>query len=64
MSIDFSEEFEAPLVTASMTPQDEGEFSLRPRTLMDYTGQEKAKGNLRIYLRTSMRGKMPQKYGR
>ena len=48
MSIDFSEEFEAPLVTASMTPQDEGEFSLRPRTLMDYTGQEKAKGNLPV----------------
>ena len=59
MSIDFSEEFEAPLVTASMTPQDEGEFSLRPRTLMDYTGQEKAKGNLSVYIEAARRRSEP-----
>lgn len=41
MSIDYSGEFEAPLVTTSLTPQDEGEVSLRPKTLADYTGQEK-----------------------
>ena len=59
MSVDFSEEFEAPLVTGSMTPQDEGEFSLRPRTLMDYTGQEKAKGNLSVYIEAARRRSEP-----
>ena len=43
MSLDFSQEYEAPIVTTSLTPQDDGEVSLRPRTLADYTGQEKAK---------------------
>ena len=46
MSLDFSQDFEAPIVTTSLTPQDDGEVSLRPKTLSDYTGQEKAKGNL------------------
>ena len=49
MSLDFSQEYEAPIVTTSLTPQDDGEVSLRPRTLADYTGQEKAKGNLRLH---------------
>ena len=55
MSIDFSGEFEAPLVTTSLTPQDEGEVSLRPKTLADYTGQEKAKGNLAVYIEAARR---------
>ena len=55
MSIDFSQDLEAPLVTASLTPQDEGEFSLRPKTLADYTGQEKAKGNLSVYIEAARR---------
>ncbi len=55
MSIDFAEEFELPLVTTSVTPQDEGEFSLRPKSLLDYTGQEKAKGNLSIYIEAARR---------
>ena len=55
MSIDFSQDMEAPLVTTSLTPQDEGEFSLRPRTLQDYTGQEKAKGNLSVYIEAARR---------
>ena len=37
-------------MTSSVTPQDAAEFSLRPRTLQDYTGQEKAKGNLSVYI--------------
>ena len=48
MSLDFSQEYEAPIVTTSLTPQDDGEVSLRPRTLADFTGQEKAKGNLSV----------------
>ena len=43
MSIDFSQEMEAPLITTSLTPGDAGEANLRPQTLKEYTGQEKAK---------------------
>ena len=50
MSIDFSDnggfETEAPLVATSLTHDDEGEGSLRPKALTEYIGQEKAKGNL------------------
>ena len=46
MSLDFSQKYDAPIVTTSLTPQDDGEVSLRPKLLADYTGQEKAKGNL------------------
>lgn len=59
MSIDFSQDFEAPLVTTSLTPQDDGELSLRPRSLADYTGQEKAKGNLSIYIEAARRRNEP-----
>ena len=43
MSIDFSQDYEAPLVTTSFTPADESEFSLRPKRLTEYNGQEKVK---------------------
>ncbi len=55
MSIDFSEELEQPIVTTSLTPMDEGEVSLRPKTLADYTGQEKAKRNLSVYIEAARR---------
>ena len=61
MSIDFSDnggfETQAPLVTTSLTRDDEGEGSLRPKTLAEYIGQEKAKGNLSIFIQAAkMRG--------
>lgn len=60
MSIDFSEsgfETEEPLVTTSLTRDDEAEGSLRPRTLSEYIGQKKAKGNLEIFIQAAkMRG--------
>ena len=61
MSIDFSDnggfETEAPLVTTSLTQDDEGEGSLRPKALAEYIGQEKAKGNLSIFIQAAkMRG--------
>ena len=59
MSIDFSQDYEAPVVTASITPLDEGEFSLRPKTLRDYTGQEKAKENLAVYIEAARRRNEP-----
>ena len=49
MSIAFSEdgfETEEALVTTSLTRDDENEGSLRPKTLNEYIGQAKAKGNL------------------
>ena len=59
MSLDFSQEYDAPIVTTSLTPQDEGEISLRPKLLADYTGQEKAKGNLAIYIEAARRRNEP-----
>ncbi len=55
MSLDFSQQYDAPIVTTSLTPQDEGEISLRPKLLTDYTGQEKAKGNLSVYIEAARR---------
>ena len=62
MSIDFSnQDYESdhlePLVTTSLTSADEGEYSLRPRTLNEYIGQTKAKDNLTIFIEAAkMRG--------
>ena len=58
MAIDFSNtEFEnepyEPLVTTSLTREDEGEYSLRPKTLREYIGQEKAKGNLEVFIQAA-----------
>ena len=50
MAIEFSNEKEQPLLTTVFTPEDAAEGSLRPRTLAEYTGQEKAKGNLSVYI--------------
>ncbi len=55
MSIDYTGELEAPLVTTTFTPQDDGEISLRPKLLADYTGQEKAKGNLSVFIEAARR---------
>lgn len=59
MSIDFSQNYDAPIVTTSITPHDEGELSLRPRRLDDYVGQEKAKGNLSVYIEAAKRRAEP-----
>ena len=59
MSIDFSTDFGEPLVTKSLTAMDEGETSLRPKTLRDYTGQEKAKENLTVYIEAAKRRNEP-----
>lgn len=60
MSIDFSNEgFETqePLVTTSLTREDENEGSLRPTTLSEYIGQRKAKENLAVFIQAAkMRG--------
>ena len=56
MSIAFSEdgfETEEPLVTTSLTRDDENEGSLRPKTLNEYIGQAKAKGNLEVFIQAA-----------
>ena len=37
-------------MTTSLRPEDEGEGSLRPRSLAEYIGQKKAKDNLSIFI--------------
>ena len=60
MSIDYSqEEAQAPLITTSLTREDDGEVSLRPRTLTEYIGQEKAKENLSIFIDAAKLRKEP-----
>ncbi len=50
MPIEFSNLEDQPLMTTMYTPEDSAEGSLRPKYLADYTGQEKAKGNLSVYI--------------
>ena len=59
MSIDFSQDYEAPLVTTSFTPADESEFSLRPKRLTEYHGQEKVKENPSVYIEAARRRNEP-----
>ena len=59
MSIDFSQNYDAPLVTTSFTPNDESEFSLRPKRLTEYNGQEKVKENLSVYIEAAKRRNEP-----
>ncbi|MBP3370014.1 MAG: AAA family ATPase, partial [Clostridia bacterium] len=51
-------DFENRIVTTSYTREDsDTDTSLRPKTLEDYIGQEKAKENLKIYIEAAkMRG--------
>ena len=55
MSLEFSQELDAPIISPSYTPNDAVEVGLRPKRLADYTGQEKAKGNLSIYIEAARR---------
>ena len=50
MSLEFSQELDTPSISPSYAPQDAGEIGLRPKLLGAYPGQEKAKGNLAIYI--------------
>ena len=56
MSIDFGADiYEKPLVAKTFLNEDAGETSLRPRTLAEYIGQEKAKQNLSIFIEAARR---------
>ena len=65
MSINFSddyfpeEESEAVLLSTSYLSEDAHEVRLRPQRLDEYTGQEKAKGNLSIFIEGARRRSEP-----
>ena len=56
MSIDFGNDiYEEPIVAKTFLQEDAQEGSLRPRTLREYIGQEKAKENLHIFIEAARR---------
>ena len=60
MSLEFSQELDnSPIISPTFAPQDAGEIGLRPKMLADYTGQEKAKGNLSVYIEAARRRNEP-----
>ena len=58
MSISFSDEVNDEMITTTASlPEDGNEGSLRPRTIREYIGQEKAKDNLEVFINAAkMRG--------
>ena len=52
MSINFSDglEDQAMVTSSSVLPEDAGEGSLRPKSISEYIGQEKAKDNLSVFI--------------
>jgi len=65
MSIEFNnvesrvDEQENRIVTSTLTSQDDGESSLRPKKLSEYTGQKKAKENLSVYIEAAQKRSEP-----
>ena len=56
MSIDFGNDiYEEPIVAKTFLAEDAQESSLRPKTLTEYIGQEKAKDNLAIFIEAARR---------
>ena len=56
MSIDFGTDiYEEPIVAKTFLSEDAQEGSLRPKTLREYIGQEKAKQNLSIFIEAARR---------
>lgn len=54
MSIDFGNDiYEEPIVAKTFLAEDAQETSLRPKTLAEYIGQEKAKENLSIFIQAA-----------
>src|SRR5574344_2480034 len=60
MSIDFGAElYEEPIVSKTLLEEDAGEVTLRPKTLKEYIGQEKAKENLAIFIEAARKRTEP-----
>ena len=50
MSIQFSEDNSTPITSSARLQEDRAEPSLRPKTILEYIGQEKAKENLQVFI--------------
>lgn len=63
MSIEFHDVERAEpaerIITPTLTANDENEVSLRPKTLTEYIGQEKAKENLSVYIEAARKRNEP-----
>ena len=59
MSLEFNDDLGQPIISPTFAPQDAGEIGLRPKLLSDYTGQEKAKGNLSVYIEAARKRNEP-----
>ena len=56
MSIDFGNDiYEEPIVAKTFLQEDAQEGSLRPQTLREYIGQEKAKDNLAVFIQAAQK---------
>lgn len=56
MSIDFGNDiYEEPIVAKTFLQEDAQEGSLRPKTLREYIGQEKAKDNLSVFIQAAQK---------
>ena len=56
MSIDFGNDiYEEPIVAKTFLQEDAQEGSLRPKTLREYIGQEKAKANLAVFIQAAQK---------
>ena len=59
MSLEFASNLDAPIISPRQMSTDAAEVGLRPKMLADYTGQEKAKANLSVYLEAARRRNEP-----
>jgi Holliday junction DNA helicase RuvB len=60
LSIDFGNDiYEEPIVAKTFLQEDAQEVSLRPKTLEEYVGQEKAKSNLAIFIEAARKRTEP-----
>lgn len=57
MSITFSDENNEFITSSSLQPEDRNELSLRPKYLNEYIGQQKAKGNLSVFMEAAKKRK-------
>jgi Holliday junction DNA helicase RuvB len=60
LSIDFGNDiYEDPIVSKTFLEEDSAEITLRPKTLKEYIGQEKAKENLAIFIEAARKRTEP-----
>ncbi|ODU54555.1 MAG: Holliday junction DNA helicase RuvB [Clostridium sp. SCN 57-10] len=59
MALEFEQELEDRILTSTLTAGDDAELSLRPHTLREYIGQQKAKENLSVFIEAARRRAEP-----